>query len=108
MPGFSSRQHSRCQRGLHWVYTLPGGSDLEGLGALLQSRWPLVASEERWGSRRVWRLVYQFRFEIRLGTRDDELSFIHRACTPEELRRTQRAQFEALLHDWITHRGPEQ
>ena len=43
------------------------------------------------------RLVLQFRFEVRLGATEREVSLLYRATANEEARAADRARFEAVL-----------
>lgn len=99
MPVFSVRADRRCQRGLHLVYALEEPPDLPRLEAALRTAFEgrLVGSVERWGHRSVSRLVLQFRFEVRLGTADLELSFLHRATADAAARASDRRRFEDVL-----------
>lgn len=107
-PHFTVRADPRCLRGLHFLYRGEPSIHRESLAASLRGVFPgqLVEAEESWGERVVTRLVLQFRFEIRIGDRDQEVSFIHRATASPEQRTGDRARFEALLLGVLT--GGEQ
>lgn len=99
MAVFSVRADRRCQRGLHFVYALEAPPDLARLEGALRAAFDdrLVGSVERWGARSISRLVLQFRFEVRLGTGDLELSFLHRATADAIARAADRKRFESVL-----------
>ena len=99
MDRFSVRANERCQRGLHFVYELEGTPDLAQLEVDLCRAFGdrLVRSCESWGARSVLRLVLQFRFEVRMGDSDREVSFMHRSTANEEARAADRTRFEAVL-----------
>jgi hypothetical protein len=96
---FTVRADPGCQRGLHLLYRVPSHTDLEQLQALLEQAHPgrLLVVDEPWGRRRVRRVVLQFRFEVRLGVRDDQISFFFRATSPAPARASDRTAFEAAL-----------
>lgn len=98
---FTVRPDERCQRGLHLLYRVRDGMAVEADALereLLRAYGGrLVTGSEAWGARTVRRLVLQFRFEVRLGTRDGEVSFLFRATSPEESRRDDRAALERAL-----------
>lgn len=100
-PPFTVRPDERCQRGLHLVYRVLDGMELEpaAFESALARAYDdcLVTRSEVWGARTVRRLVLQFRFEVRLGARDGEVSFMFRATSPEESRRHDRAALEQAL-----------
>lgn len=81
------------------MYTVPVALDVGRLeGALVEAFDDrLIRSEEPWGRLRVRRLVLQFRFEVRLGVRDDEISLLFRATSPAVSRAADQARFEAAL-----------
>ena len=99
MERFSVRANRRCQRGLAFVYELTEAPDLARLEADLCRAFEdrLVRSEESWGTRSVRRLVLQFRFEIRLGESEREISLLYRSTANEAARTADRSRFEAVL-----------
>jgi len=101
--GFEARPDERCQRGLAVSYFVARGYDEERLRAALQAAWnhSLIEASETWGKRTVRRLVRQFRFEVRLGVRDGEISFLHRALASPEQRAAQSGVFESCLRTAI-------
>lgn len=103
VPPFTVRPDAGCQRGLHLVYEIPSATDTARLERELHATFGdrLVVAEERWGARVVRRIVLQFRFEVRLGTRDDRISFLFRSVSGPETRATDRAAFEAALRSAI-------
>ena len=107
-PLFVARPDQRCQRGLHVLYQLARPVDERALAQALQSEHAgkLVESEERWGHRIVRRLVLQFRFEVRLGARDSELSFFHRAAASPDARAIHVATFERILRAQMSEVTP--
>lgn len=96
---FESFPDKRCQRGLAVTYVVRGAFDEARLAQALQDAWgkQLVEATEHWGARSVRRLVRQFFFEIRLGARDGEIAFLHRAHSSPEDRAHQLAVFEQCL-----------
>lgn len=94
---FTVRTDARCLRGLHYVYTAPVAA--APLIAELRAAFPrqLVEDTETWGARVVHRLIVQFRFEVQIGTRAGEISFIHRVIASPEQRASDRACFESTL-----------
>lgn len=80
-------------------YSVEQAFDEERLAQSLQAAWDhaLVQGCERWGARVVRRLVRQFCFEVRLGERDGEISFLHRALASAEQRAEQTRVFEGCL-----------
>lgn len=99
MHGFTMRPDDRCQRGLHLIYEVTAPPDLRRLEDALVREFEdrLVRTEEAWGSRLVSRLVLQFRFEVRLGVRDHQISFLFRDVAPALSRAADQARFEAVL-----------
>ena len=99
METFSVKADRRCQRGLHFVYAVPERTDLPRLERALVEAFDdrLLLSEEAWGQRRVRRLVLQFRFEVRLGARHRQISFLFRSTAPAEARAADQARFEITL-----------
>lgn len=99
MVGFKVWPDKRCLRGLHWVYALDRCIDFAELERALLDAFDqkLVCSEENWGSRKVLRVVLQFRFEVRLGTRDREISLLFRETAPPHARMADRRHFEEVL-----------
>lgn len=81
------------------MYGLAATPDLDRLEGALRAAFDdrLVGSVERWGTRSISRLVLQFRFEIRLGTGELELSFLHRATADADARAADRTRFERVL-----------
>ena len=98
---FRARVNQLCQRGLHWIYSFAPDVDQAALARRLRTRAALVHGVERWGQREVTRLIWQFRFELRLNIADGELSFIHRTTTSPDDRAADRAWFEGQLHEWL-------
>lgn len=96
-PPFTVRRAASCLRGLHYVYTARVAPDR--LIAALRAAFPhhLVEGEERWGERVVRRLIVQFRFEVQIGARAGEVSFVHRVIATPEQRASDRARFESSL-----------
>jgi hypothetical protein len=118
---FAVRPDGHCLRGLHFVYSVPAldGRDAAdppdspdavaargaaervtaGLVDRLRHAHPhhLVEDVEHWAERLVRRLIVQFRFEIQLGVRPGEISFIHRVLATPAQRAHDRAEFEAAL-----------
>lgn len=97
--GFVARPDERCQRGLLVRYFVTGAFDEERLACALQRAWSeaLVEGSERWGARTVRRLVRQFRFEVRLGERDGEISLLHRTMASPAQRADHTLVFETCL-----------
>jgi len=95
---FHASLDKKCLKGLHWVYSM-ALFDLSVIKAALLEDWgtELLIQEERWGRRQLIRLVYPFRFEIQLNTRDNELSFVHRVSAEQETRDKDRKHFEKIL-----------
>lgn len=98
-PAFEVRPDARCLRGLHFVYVAPTLISPARLIERVRQRYPhqLVEGYERWADVVVQRLIVQFRFELRLGQRPGEISFLHRALASPEQRAHDRAAFEASL-----------
>ena len=96
-PPFTVRRATTCLRGLHYVYAARIAPDR--LVAELRAAFPrhLVEGEERWGERVVRRLIVQFRFEVQIGGRAEEISLIHRVTAAPEQRASDRARFESCL-----------
>ena len=92
---FTAQQDARCQRGLTWVYRFEGVLDLQRLRAGLPA--DLLEGIEIWGSRKVSRWLLPRRFELRIGTRDGELRFLHRFSASAAQRASDRAGFERAL-----------
>lgn len=105
-PPFTVRRAVTCLRGLHYVYTAPVAADR--LIAQLRAAFPhhLVEGEERWGDRVVRRLIVQFRFEVQIGARAEEISFIHRVIASPEQRACDRARFESSLRAALAEEVP--
>jgi hypothetical protein len=105
-PTFTVRRAATCLRGLHYVYAAPVAPDR--LVAQLRAAFPhhLVEGEERWGDRIVRRLIVQFRFEVQIGTRAEEISFIHRVIANPEQRACDRARFESSLRAALAEELP--
>jgi hypothetical protein len=95
---FHVRPDPRCLRGLHFVYDVPGLAAAR-LVRGIRAAFPvdLLETTEPWGPVTVHRLVVQFRFEIQLGARRDEISFLHRVLASPAQRARDRAWFEATL-----------
>lgn len=95
---FSVASDPSCLRGLRFVYTAPG---LDGDRVLAQLRTAyrgkLVEGHEQWGEVLVRRAIVQFRFEVQLGARPDELALIHRVSASPAQRATDRAILELAL-----------
>jgi len=100
---FAVHADPRCLRGLLWVYAVPG-LDAGRLIAATRDAYPdrLVEGCERWGEVTVQRLIVQFRFELQLGARPGEVSFVHRVLASAEQRAADRAWFEAVLTATLT------
>ncbi len=102
---------ARCQRGLHWRYTVEGpvppdihDDTQSSLHNRIVAESRIVHSREAWGQHVLHRYVLPFRFELRIWTRPGELSFIHRQTASAEQRDLDRAAFEALLTTWCRER----
>lgn len=95
-PLFESRRHKGCLRGLHFLYEVNRPWDREGLHSELARAGDgcFLEATEAWGTQRVHRLIYQFRFEIRIGS---ELALIHRLTASPEQREADREWFEKQL-----------
>jgi hypothetical protein len=95
---FDVRPDPHCLRGLHLLYSVPRLA-AERLVHDIRTAFPhhLFETSERWGPVTVHRLVFQFRFEIQLGARRDEISFLHRVLASPGQRARDRAWFEATL-----------
>ena len=106
--GFEVHPDARCLRGLHFVYVAPGLVDHDRLVERIRAAYPrqLVEGTERWGAVTVQRLIVQFRFELRLGIRPGEISFIHRVLATPEQRATDRDRFEASLLATLAEGAP--
>ena len=102
--GFEARPDRRCQRGLAVTYSVDRAFDEARLARALQEAWDhsLVEGCERFGPRVVRRLVRQFCFEVRIGDRDREISFLHRALASAEQRADQTVIFESCLRAELT------
>lgn len=102
--GFDARPDARCQRGLLVRYSVGGAFDEERLARALQSAWgeSLIEGSERWGARSVHRLVRQFCFEVRIGEREGEISFLHRTLASAEQRADHTRVFEECLRAELT------
>jgi len=98
-PAFEVRPDPRCLRGLHFVYVAPALTSPAHLIERVRQRYPdqLVEGVERWADTVIQRVIVQFRFELRLGTRPGEISFLHRAIASPAQRTHDRAAFEASL-----------
>ena len=98
-PAFDVHPDPCCLRGLHFVYVAPALAEPARLVARIREAYPrqLVEGCERWGDVVVQRLIVQFRFELRLGARPGEISFLHRVVASAEQRAHDRDQFEASL-----------
>lgn len=105
---FESFPDQRCQRGLAVTYLVKRAFDQQRLAQALQAAWghQLVEATERWGTRSVVRLVRQFFFEVRLGARDGEIAFLHRAHASAEQRAHQLSVFEQCLQAEIVAAEP--
>lgn len=105
-PPIAVRRATTCLRGLHYVYTAPVAP--ERLIGALRAAFPhhLVEGEERWGDRVVRRLIIQFRFEVQIGGRAEEISFIHRVTASPEQRADDRARFESCLRAALAEEVP--
>lgn len=98
-PFFESFPDRRCLRGLHVVYRYVGVLNDEVLKNELHAATSghLIEAAELWGERRVTRLVLQFRFEVRVGARDNELSLCHRSMAQPAQRLISVQIFERAL-----------
>jgi len=98
-PAFDVHPDPCCLRGLHFVYVAPALTELARLIDRIRDAYPhqLVEGCERWGDVVVQRLIVQFRFELRLGVRPGEISFLHRVVASPAQRALDREQFEASL-----------
>jgi hypothetical protein len=100
--GFQVEVDKGCQRGLHLRYRT--SQELRpDLSPGLQARFDdTVSAVEALGARSVHRVVVPFRFEVRWGQRDSELSLLLRFSSPEEERRADRQRFEAFLSEYLS------
>ena len=91
----------RCQRGLRFNYHFDAGLNAEALCRAIDALdVPWVANVERWGPRTIERRVWQFRVELRIGERVDQVGVLYRSCCPEETRAEVRDLLESVF------RGP--
>ena len=102
---FTAALDARCQRGLHWRFTLDDAASVPASGdttlhQLITAEPRIVHSRERWGDHVLDRYVLPFRFELRVWVRPGELSFIHRATAKPAQRDADRAALEGLLRSW--------
>mgnify|MGYP000276830874 CR=1 FL=1 len=108
---FEAKLDAKCQRGLHWRYTLvglepPGDASADAsMHARLTAEPRIVHRAESWGEHTLNRYVLPFRFELRIWTRPGELSFIHRQTASADQREQDRAAFERLLTAWCQQHG---
>lgn len=95
------RPNRRCLRGLHWEFVLDPAPDWESLAQALQHAFGegMLRGEERYGSRRVIKLLVQFQCELRLGEWPRTLSLLHRQCAPQEIRARSRQRVETVLRE---------
>ncbi len=103
--GFKVEVDNGCQRGLHLRYQTakPLRPDL---APGLQARFDeTVSAIDALGPRRVHRVVVPFRFEVRWGQRDCQLSLLLRFSSPENERRADRQRFEAFLTEYLSLGG---
>ncbi|MBC7978452.1 MAG: hypothetical protein H7138_25995 [Myxococcales bacterium] len=96
--GFEVWPDAHCLCGLRFLYTVSALAT-ERLLAGVRAAFPhdLVESTEPWGPVHVHHLVVQFRFELQLGPRPDEISFTHRVLASPAQRARDRAWFEITL-----------
>lgn len=97
---FERRPDPRCQRGLRFDYLLHRALSPEVLCEAVEPLFDgkMLRSTEDWGSRRVVRMVLQFRYEIRVGERDALLSVLYRHCCPQNERERLRSRLDFVLH----------
>lgn len=94
-----------CQRGMHVRYWLHHDPPPQLIDAI-QQRWSdAVVARERLGARTITRVAVPFRFEIRVGHRDAEISLLLRFSSTEAQRAADRAAFEVLLAQLLPHGG---
>ena len=95
------RPNRRCLRGLHWDFELEPAPDLDSLAEALQRGFAggLVVGEERYGNRRVVRLIKQFECELRLGEWAGTRALHHRQCASAEVRRRNRNTVQRVLQE---------
>lgn len=95
---FRVEQDEAYHKGLRWWYHVDLG-DASRLVEQLQRQHPglRVSVEEFWGPNPVVRVVWPFRFEVRIGEREGVVTFRHRACVAGELQAQDRATFEGAL-----------
>jgi len=94
--------HPRCQRGLRWTLILPEPAPAQAAITAGLERWfpEAVVGFERWGTRRVDRLIVQFRVEFRVGERPGDIGLLFRSCCAEPDRELIRARLFAGLAEW--------
>jgi hypothetical protein len=96
---FERRPDPRCQRGLRFDYLLEAPIAQSRLCEAVEPFFDgrMVRATENWATREVVRMVLQFRFEIRVGERDQQVSVLYRRCCPPAERENLRSRLEAAL-----------
>ena len=105
---YRAHPDAHCQRGLHIVYELLAPLDAEEAIARLQRVYTekLVVGAHQLGARRVRVALYQFRFEVRFGQRNGEVSYLHRMLASPEQRSSDRCAFESVIAELLgKHQG---
>jgi len=97
MAAFAVQVDKGCQRGLHLRYRLQEPSPSDALAAAGQAFPEAVGAVEAFGPRELRRLVVPFRFELRIGHAEGELSLLLRHSASPHQRHEDRQTIEALL-----------
>jgi len=97
MAAYAVEVDQGCQRGLHLRYRLAHELPGRAVEAARSAFDGALYAEEPLGPRQLQRLVLPFRFELRAGHADGELSFLLRFSSPEAQRGEDRAAVERLL-----------
>lgn len=102
------RRNRACLRGLHYELRSGGvalNPELVCAQVLANAERGLVQAVETWGQRRVWRLIYQFRYELRAGVKPDCVEVLHRQCVSPEQRKVDRLWLARQLSAVLVRQG---